>query len=123
MNAFQILGLGLSAFFVLLSVLAVARGRLGRRPAAAWILLWAAAALAIARPQLTVLVARALGIDRGADLIFYLAILAMFAGFFLIYVRLRRMDEALTTVIRHLAIEEAADGAPTPPAPDEPETG
>ena len=71
-----------------------------------WILLWAAAAIAIARPRLTVLAARALGIDRGADLIFYLAILATLIGFFLIYVRLRRVEENLTHLVRHLAIQE-----------------
>ena len=39
------------------------------------ILFWSAAAIAIARPDLTSLVANAVGINRGADLVFYLAIL------------------------------------------------
>lgn len=111
MNYFQIIGLGLSAGFALLVLLATLGGRLGRRSGTAWLLLWLAAGTAIARPQLTVVVARALGIDRGADLIFYLAILAMFVGFFFVFVRLRRLDEGLTRVVRHLAIDEA-----TPPA-------
>ena len=107
MNAFQILGISLSSCFVLLIVLGVFRRRLRPLPGAAWTILWAAAAVAIARPQTTVVVARALGIERGADLIFYLAILGMFVGFFLIYVRLRRLDEGLTAVVRRLAIIEA----------------
>lgn len=107
MNAFQILGISLCSGFVLLIVLGVFRRRLRPLPGAAWTTLWVAAAAAIARPESTAIVARALGIQRGADLIFYLAILGMFVGFFLIYVRLRRLDEGLTAVVRRLAITEA----------------
>ncbi len=106
-NAFQILGISLTGCFALLTVLGVARRRLRPVPGLAWALLWVAAAVAIARPELTVIVAQSLGIVRGADLIFYLAILGMFVGFFLVYVRLRRLDEGLTQVVRRLAIAEA----------------
>lgn len=107
MNAFQILGISLCSCFVLLIVLGVFRRRLRPLPGAAWTTLWVAAATAIARPELTVVIARALGIQRGADFIFYLAILGMFVGFFLIYLHLRRLDEGLTAVVRRLAIAEA----------------
>ncbi len=107
MNAFQILGILLSGCFALLIVLGVFRRRIRPLPGAAWTSLWVAAGVAIARPQLTVVVAQALGIQRGADLIFYVAILAMFVGFFLTYVRLRRLDEGLTAVVRRLAVAEA----------------
>ena len=106
MNAFQLLGIGFAAVFALLSVLAAARRRLGRLAGLAWGALWTLAAIAIARPQLTVVTAQMLGIQRGADLVFYLAILGMFVGFFLVYVRLRRLNEGLTTVVRQLALAE-----------------
>lgn len=121
MNAFQLLGIGLTGAFALLSLLAAARRRMGRLAGLAWSVLWLGAALAIARPELTVVVARALGIQRGADLVFYLAILGMFVGFFLVYVRLRRLNEGLTTVVRRLALEEEppeAAGKARPPASD-----
>lgn len=120
-NAFQILGISLTGCFGLLTVLGVVRRRLRPLPGTGWTLLWAAAAIAIARPQLTVVVAQALGIVRGADLIFYLAILGMFVGFFVVYVRLRRLDEGLTQVVRRLAIAEARhriEAAGKEPAPD-----
>ncbi len=122
-NAFQVLGISLSGGFALLTALGTARRRLRPLPGVAWTLLWIAAAVAIARPQLTVVVAQALGIMRGADLIFYLAILGMFVGFFLVYVRLRRLDEGLTQVVRRLAIAEARHRIETadrsePPATD-----
>ena len=120
MNAFQLLGIGLAAAFALLSLLAAARRRMGRLAGLAWSALWMVAALAIARPELTVVAARALGIQRGADLVFYLAILGMFVGFFLVYVRLRRLNEDLTTMVRRLALEEQQPepqaGSARPPA-------
>lgn len=106
-NAFQILGITLCGGFGLLVVLAALRKRLRPLPGAAWLTLWSSAGVAIARPELTVVVANKLGIQRGADLIFYLAILGMFVGFFLMYVRMRRIDEGLTIVVRRLAIAEA----------------
>jgi len=116
LSAFQILGISLSSGFSLLVVLAIVRKRLRPLPGLGWLLLWVAAGIAIARPELTVVVAQSLGIQRGADLIFYLAILGMFCGFFLIYVRLRRLDEGMTAVVRRLAIAEARPSEATPPA-------
>ena len=110
MNAFQVLGIVLCSGFALVTLVAISRKRLQALPGLAWALLWSLAAVAIARPELTVVAARALGIQRGADLIFYLAILGALAGFFLLYVRMRRLDEGLTAIVRQLAI----DGARTP---------
>ena len=104
MSTFQILGISLCSGFSLLVVLAIARRRLRPLPGFGWLLLWVAAGVAIARPQLTVVVAQRLGIQRGADLIFYLAILGMFVGFFLVYVRLRRLDEGMTALVRRLRV-------------------
>lgn len=107
MNAFQVFGIGLAALFALLVLLALSRRRLRALPAVAWTALWLAAGTAIARPELTAVVARVLGIDRGADLVFYLAILAMLVGFFVVSVRLRRIEEDLTRVIRAVALRQA----------------
>jgi len=118
LSTFQILGISLCSGFSLLVVLAIVRKRLRPLPGLGWLLLWVAAAIAIAKPELTVVAAHALGIQRGADLIFYLAILGMFAGFFLVYARMRRLDEGMTMLVRRLAIAEARD-----PASAESETG
>ena len=75
----------------------------------AWGLLWIAAAVAIARPELTADVARALGIGRGTDLVLYFAILGMVFGFFAVYVRLRRIESDMTKLVRELAIRSARE--------------
>jgi hypothetical protein len=97
--AFLILGLALAA-----TVTMAVRNRIAGRVAFAWSLLWIAAIIAIARPQLTVTVANVLGIARGADLVFYLAILGMLVGFFAVFVRMRRFETEMTRVVRELAL-------------------
>lgn len=97
--AFLLLGLALAA-----TVTLAVRNRIAGRVASAWSLLWIAAIIAIARPQLTVTLANALGIARGADLVFYLAILGMLVGFFAVFVRMRRFETEMTRVVRELAL-------------------
>lgn len=109
MNTFQIFGIGLAAVFVLLVLAAAWRRKIGRPAAVFWLALWASAGLAIAWPELTVMVARALGIARGADLIFYCAILAGFVAVFTFHVRLRRLEENITRLVRHVALSEVRD--------------
>ena len=102
--AFVILGIS----FTLTLTLTVRRV-IAPRVGFAWAMLWVAAAVAIARPELTAMVARALGIGRGTDLVLYVAILAMVFGFFAVYVRMRRIESDLTKIVRELAIRGADD--------------
>ena len=107
LNAFQLLGIGLALLIALMISAALLRRRVGRVSGVFWLLVWLAAAGAIAYPDATSVVARWLGINRGADLVFYLAILAMMVGFFLTYTRLRRLEASLTELTRYLAIRDA----------------
>jgi hypothetical protein len=69
------------------------------------------AAMIIA-PDWTMIVANALGVGRGVDLFFYLAILGFaFAGLVL-YSKLRDIDENLTRLVRTIAIERAENNDP-----------
>lgn len=102
--AFVVLGIS----FVITLMLTVRR-RVAPRVGFAWGMLWIAATIAIARPELTATIARALGIGRGADLVLYIAILAMVFGFFAVYVRMRRIESDLTKIVRELAIRNAEE--------------
>ncbi len=108
MNVFQFLGPAVLLLLSLMTAVAAFRRRIAWGPALFWLALWLAATGAILYPELTAVVARFLGIDRGADLVFYCGILAMFAGFFLTYVKLRRIDKNLTVLVRRMAIHEAS---------------
>jgi hypothetical protein len=114
-SLFQTAGLVLSLAIAWLLAHAVVRGRARLRAALPWMALWLAAAVAFAWPESTGIVARRLGVDRGADLISYLSVLAMLLGFLWVSVRLRGLNRQITLVVRALALAEAdrSDGAAT----------
>jgi hypothetical protein len=106
MSAFQIAALLVLAFLLVGSVTMVVRRHLARRVGLFWVAVWLAAAAAIIRPDSTRAVAGVLGIGRGADLVLYCFVLAVLIGFYAVYVRLRRLDAALTQLVRHLALQQ-----------------
>ena len=112
MNLFQILAIAVVTGLLALSLVAMVRGWATRREGLVWAFVWLCTGVAIARPDLTVLVAGAMGIGRGADLVLYCAVIVMLIGFFMVYARLRRLRRDLTLLSRHLAIRDAV---PTPP--------
>ena len=77
---------------------------------------WAAGAVAIADPMITVRLARAIGIERGTDLVVYVFALAFLGTSFFFYSRLVRMQRQITELVRHIAIQEAEYRPPTGPA-------
>jgi hypothetical protein len=70
-------------------------------------LVWAAAAVSIARPEFLQDLATAVGINRGADLVSYAFILTFIVVSFAFYARYVRLQRQLTEVVRHIAIAEA----------------
>jgi hypothetical protein len=117
MSLFQIIALAVLALFSALTVAAAARSR---RPAAAlWLVVWIAAGAAVIVPNATTRIANLLGIERGADLVFYAAVLGGLIGFFLFFLRLRALNRQVTLLARHIALAhplppqepEAAPGA------------
>jgi hypothetical protein len=89
--------------------------RLGRGVGSRWFTLvraaiWASAAVTIYDPNLTQWVAEALGIGLGANLVLYVFVLAYLATTFFLYARYLQMQQQLTTVVRHLALQEAQKG-------------
>jgi hypothetical protein len=122
-TTFQVAGVALAASFALVSLVSTLRHWIGRRSGLSWVTLWVLAGVAIAFPDITVIVARALGIARGADLVFYCAILGMFIGFFAVYVRIRQIERNITLLVRRIALDGAPapdEGEPAPPPTREP---
>ena len=117
MNVFQGLVLMLFSLLAALTLSAAVRGLTRKRIAVMWLSIWTLGALAIIWPRSTMLVARWLGIGRGADLLLYSSVLLMLVGFFYIYTRFRRMDHAITLLVRQLAIERAQNAKSADEAP------
>lgn len=123
MTLFQIIALVLIAVVITLVVSSWRRKRITGVAAAAWILLWSMAAGAVLMPDATSAVARAMSITRGADLVFYMYILGSAAGVFLLVLRIRKLEIALTAVVRELAlVAESRGRGGEPPEPDAPAT-
>ncbi len=101
------------------SLWALARGWASRREGLIWCSVLLAAGVAILWPQVTTRVADMLGIGRGADLVFYCAVVIMLMGFWAIYIRLRRVRRDVTLLVRHLAILEAERQAGPATEPDQ----
>ncbi len=113
-NAFQVIFV---PFCTLLAGRALLRSWYGRVPRFSGVLgtlVWSAAAIAIALPDSTSLVANTLGINRGADLVFYLAILAGVSVCFYFYQRSRQLENLITVIIRREAIRTAQFGSQPP---------
>jgi hypothetical protein len=107
MTIFQAIGLPLLGLFAIATAVATVRHAINRYAGLAWLLLWIGAAVAVARPSITITVAHALGIGRGTDLVLYCAIIGMLVAFFLVYIRFKRLERDITTVVREIAIRDA----------------
>jgi small membrane protein len=109
MTSFQIGATLVLGIFFIVNITLAMRRRLAPRVAFSWGLLWVAAIVTILRPGITVMFAHALGIARGADLVFYLGILGMFIGFFASYVRIRRLESEITKIVREIALQRPGE--------------
>ena len=70
---------------------------------------WIAAGVAIYRPSLLTELARWFGIQRGADLVLYVAVLGFLGTSLFLYARCLQLQQQITQIVRHLAIAEARD--------------
>ncbi|MFO0944346.1 MAG: DUF2304 domain-containing protein [Planctomycetota bacterium] len=107
MTTFQWLALAILGMLVIRSAIGLFRDFTGRRQALVSMLVWLAAAGAIARPNLVQAMAGAIGIGRGADVVLYLFVLGSLATTFYFYSRYVALQRQVTQIIRHLAIHEA----------------
>ena len=74
-----------------------------------WGLVWIGTASVIVFPDATSLLAHLLGIGRGADLIVYVSLLLSFYLMFRLYVALARLEQAITALVRAMALEQLPD--------------
>lgn len=94
---------------VLLSAIAVTWKRLREKVISfketmLWTLVWCAAMIVILLPDTTSIVARWVGVGRGADLVLYASVIALFLFVFKLYVSLDHVDHKLTELVRREAL-------------------
>ena len=110
MNLFQLIFVPVCGILTILVLLRGFRGHLGFRQALLWAAIWSLAAAVIAIPASASVFATWLGIGRGADLVFYAAVLAGLASSLYFYQRFRRLEFLCTELIRREAIRQATRG-------------
>jgi small membrane protein len=102
MTKFQVLGIA-SLLFILISYL-----RKFRQPALDKLFigfLMATGIFFVLDPEITNQLAHFLGIGRGADLIFYLAILGFGYIVLLLYSKIKKLEDQLTQIVRKQSLE------------------
>lgn len=112
MTMFQLIAVPIAALLFLRSGARFLRRDGHRWVAALSMVLWLAAGITIAQPDLTNTVARFFGIGRGADLVSYLIALSFLASVVYFYHKYRKLNSDVTEIIRSLAIQDATSGTP-----------
>ena len=74
-----------------------------------WVLVWMGTGAIIIFPDATSFLAHLLGIGRGADLIIYASLLISFYIIFRLYLALIRLEQAITEVVRTIALQQLPD--------------
>jgi hypothetical protein len=69
----------------------------------------ACAVVFILWPDLTSIIAKKLGVGRGADLVFYISILIFWFVILKLYTRVRRLEQLFTSIIRDDALKNVQD--------------
>ena len=80
-------------------------GGLGTMQSLRWLLVWFGAILVASFPATTNFLADALGIWRGADLVFYTSLSVIFYLIFRIHLALDRVQQEITEIVRSLALD------------------
>ena len=110
MTLFQSIFVPTCLLAVVLVLWRTLRGSVGRRSGLFWASVWLAAAILIADPAFTTVVAHWFGIGRGADLVLYLAVLAGLGLALFFYGRQRRLETLLTGLMRREALRASRHG-------------
>lgn len=111
MNPFQWIALVIVFLLILLTLMATVRGWISKRETVVWVMVWLAAGITLVWPKLTSIIAKTMGIGRGADLLLYSAVVVMMVGFLMVYVRLRNLRREMTLLVRQLALRDAITNA------------
>jgi hypothetical protein len=110
MNLFQILALPFCLLLAFRVAVRTLQRRISRRQGVVWTLLWLCGAALIAEPGISVALAASLGIGRGSDFVFYVAVLAGMAVALYFYNRYRTMEILITELIRRDAMQRPERG-------------
>ena len=106
MTVIQILLVLFAAFALVRAFSRFRRGGLPWTHLLAWSAFWAAVAAVALRPETASFLAGTLGVGRGADLVVYLALAAVFYLLFKMFAKIEDLERQLTRIVRALALKD-----------------
>ncbi|MEK7545635.1 MAG: DUF2304 family protein [Patescibacteria group bacterium] len=106
MTVIQIILIAVAVFGFVAAVSRFRRRSIGFRQLTLWTLLWAAVASVVTRPETASEAARLLGVGRGADVVVYLSIAALFYLQFRLFARVEDQERQITELARELALKD-----------------
>jgi len=105
MLLFQVLIIGFTLFAVSKTISGFKKGRINTTGLIIWLSLWTVIVLASFLPNTTTFFANILGVNYGTDLAVYLSIMALFYIVFRIYIKLEKIESAITTIVKEIALK------------------
>ncbi|MBI2047047.1 DUF2304 family protein [Candidatus Pacearchaeota archaeon] len=72
-----------------------------------WALAWIALAVIVFFPELVIFIANLVGIERARDLPIYVSIILLFYLLFKIGIKIEKVEQEITTLVKNLAIKKA----------------
>lgn len=102
--AIQIIITLVSLFIILKAITKLQKKEVHAQTFIVWALFWFGVIVLIWQPHLTDYLARFLQVTRGADAVFYLSLVIIFYMFFKLFIRLERIEQDITTLVREIAL-------------------
>ncbi len=99
-----------AAFAILLTYNQFRRERVSLYWLISWSILWFAVIGVAFAPQVTDIIAERVGVEKGADLIVYTAVVVFCYAMYRVLVRQEEMQREITRLVREIAILEAKKG-------------
>jgi hypothetical protein len=109
MTVIQIVLTLFAAFGLWAAVSRFRKGNMGLKQLVLWAVLWAAIVAVVLKPELASEAARRLGVGRGADVVVYLSIVALFYLQFRQFARMEDQERQITKLARELALKDLKD--------------
>ena len=77
--------------------------------ALAWAMVWLGAGIVVLLPQTADMLARLVGVGRGADMVMYLALVLLFYLLFRLYAKLEGMEREISVLVRKIALASSKE--------------
>ena len=101
----------------ILRLLGAARShRIHRRQAVGWLALWTMGLVVVWSPDLTIRLARMLGVARGVDAVLYLSVALLSYLVFRLYAALEKQDQVMTRLVSELVLRMPSEEQQSQPA-------